>query len=368
MVMWVCATAKLIGLVQLSRHGERIPESSFPWMVREEKQPGELTDRGEQQQFKHGQELRSNYSELFGETYTPHHVYARAIDHPSAIHSLQLQLLALYPSTSSFDINSVSEEQENILLPHISCLRIPHILRRDLLKSGRHMELIDKINALEAQLVQFVQPVDVWTMYNMSEVVTSYVERGVRLEMQSEVVDLALLVHDHVQFNLFYGDRQQHKLGMTPLLIDTLQRFHSLLQGEAIAPIALYSGQDLSLIPFLRGLDIEEIPGSGAFITFELWEEQEGPLVQVKYNGEPITLQRCSSPCALPDFEKAYEKRMYPDEEKWFSKCNKLNPEKPWPWKRMALYAFAFGSMVLLVKMKEKLVERFVKMFKKKVE
>lgn len=368
LVLWVCASGHLLGLVQLSIHGEKVPEVQFPWALSEERPAGDLTALGEEQQKTHGTALRGNYSQLFGEVYSPHQVFARSIDYPSAVRSLQLQLTSIYPaSSSSFSIHTFSDDQETFLLPHLSCLRIPHIMRRDQLLSARHMELMDKITDLEPKLRKYVPALDIWTVNNMSQLVLSYAGRGKKLDFGEDVEKLAALVHDHVHFNLLYGDRQQHKLGMTPLLLDTLQRFHSLLQGESIAPIALYTGSDLSLIPFLRGLDIEEIPGPGAFLTIELWAE-ETAVLGVKYNGEEVKLQRCGSPCTLEEFEKGYEKRRYDNEELWYTKCNKLNPEKPWPWKRIGLYSFAFGSMLLLIKLKEKLVSRFVQMFKKKAE
>lgn len=369
LVLWVCASARLLGLMQLSIHGERVPETQFPWALPEERPAGDLTEVGEEQQKAHGLALRGNYSLLFGEMYSPHQVYARSTENPSALHSLQLQLASIYPASSSpFSIHTFTDDQETFLLPHLSCLRIPHLMKRDQLVSARHMELLDKIAALEPELRKYVPALDIWTVYNWSQVVVNYAERGRERGFGTEVEDLAVLVHDHVHFNLLYGDRQQHKLGMTPLLLNTIQRFHSLLQGEFISPIALFTGPDLSLIPFLRGLDIEEIPGPGAFLIIELWAEEDKAVLSVKYNGEEVTLQRCESPCTLEEFEKGYEKRMYQDEEKWYTKCNKLNPEKPWPWKRIGLYAFAFGSMLLLVKIKEKLVSRFVQMFKKKAE
>ena len=368
LVLWVCASAKLIGLVQLSRHGERVPEANFPWALPEERPEGKLTERGEEQQKAHGFAMRSNYSELLGEVYSPHQIYARSTDHLSTLHSLQLQLSSIYSADpSQFSIHTFTDDQESILLPHLSCLRIPHIMKRDQLHSARHLELMDRINNLEPTLRKYLPALDIWTVYNMSEVLVSYADRGMRVDIEQEVVELATLVYDHVNFNLLYGDRQQHKMGMSPLLLDTLQRFKGLLQGESISPVALFVGPDLSLIPFLRGLDIEEIPGNGAFLTVELWEDMGG-VVSVKYNGEEVKLQKCGNPCTLEEFEKGYERRMYENEEKWFAKCNKLNPEKPWPWKRIGLYAFALGSMVLLVKLKEKLISRFVQMFKKKAD
>ena len=262
----------------------------------------------------------------------------------------------------------VAEEEEALLLPLHNCRRIKHIMRRDQMEAGKHLELIDRIADMEAQIRPLSPSLDLWSVYNASEPIVNYLHRGLTPPCSPELAQFLDLVHNHVHFNLYYGEKQQIKLGVSPLLLEIVGRFKGLAAGEEVAPVSLYVGEDVSLVPFLRSFEIQEVPTPGSFLQIEFHSYDNDFYLHFLFNGNPISLSKCAHPCSLSSFEQAWERRMYKTAEKWAEKCDRLNAERPWPWKKISIYCFAFVGIVLFMKLKEKIMAKFVQMFKKKVD
>ena len=309
----------VVGLVEVSRHGLRTPLTHMKWAYAELEEPGELTKEGRKQKFEHGLALRKNYSELLGETYDSSRIYARATNYSRAIASLQGELQAIYSGSESFPIDIYSSDTS--LLPHTTCPRIKEIKTNDQLPSTPHSQLLAEINANRAEIEPLVGELTFEAVFDMSDVLVNYMERGLQMPGNITLHVLATRVYTHLLEWIWFGQAEQRVLGVTPLLLEIISRFQALARGESVPAVALYCAHDITLVPLLHLFDVEDRPGPGAFLQFELQKEENLSIIQVKYNGNAVPLPGCHHPCSLSAFTKSLNAYILPDLEAWKRHC-----------------------------------------------
>lgn len=309
---------RVVGLVEVSRHGLRTPLVRMQWAYVEQEEPGALTKEGEKQKFEHGLALRKNYSELFGSRYDSDRIYARATNYSRTIASLQAQLQAIYPASHSFSIDVHSSDAA--LLPHSSCPRIREIRTKDQLTSPSHIQLLAEINANRAEIQPLAGELTFDSVFDMSDVLVNYMERGLQVPATKSLLLLANQVYTHALW-LWSGNTEQRRLGVIVLLQEVIRRFQVLARGEDVPAVALYCAHDITLVPLLHLFAVEDTPGPGAFLQFQLWKDENLTLIRVSYNGNWVHFPGCPYPCSLTAFTASLNAYMLPDEEAWERHC-----------------------------------------------
>lgn len=328
---------RLVGLIEVSRHGLRTPLMPMKWANEEES--GVLTKEGQSQKYEHGLSLRKNYSELFGDVYNQHYIDARATNYSRTIDSLEWQLRGIYPASSSFHIDIYSSD--TALLPHTTCPRVREIMTKDQIASTLHQELLEDIKANREEIEQFAGGLTFEEVFNMSDVLVNYRERGLKMPGSQALSDLANRVYEHILIHLWFGQEEQRRLGVTPLLLEVIARFQALNSGDSVPAVSLYCAHDITLVPFLYLFGIKEKPGPGAFIQFELYKEANAAYIRLRYNGNKLPVPRCASPCSLPAFVQSLDSYMLPDLLSWKQQCET-------GWGSASLLGLGIVSVVLL--------------------
>ena len=100
--LFVLIYSKIIGVVEVSRHGARSPLEKYSWDGSDWKvSPGELTHEGVTQQYLLGKEFRQRYiikEKVVSESYKLTEVYIRSTDYHRTLMSAQAQMIGFFPN------------------------------------------------------------------------------------------------------------------------------------------------------------------------------------------------------------------------------------------------------------------------------
>ena len=119
--------SKLVGVIEVCRHGARSPWDLLPWNQKYWSEVGQLTSVGMRQHWLIGYEFRRRYivnERLIPPFYNSSNVYLRSTDYHRTIQSAESQLQGLFPEGPSLRVTT----QNALALPPIGIQNLTDIL------------------------------------------------------------------------------------------------------------------------------------------------------------------------------------------------------------------------------------------------
>lgn len=304
----------------IHRHGDRVPEGTFPNDPNFDKLYefgfGQLTNRGKQEQYEFGQYLRNEYSYFLNQSYNYQHVRCQSSDIDRTLMSAYSVLAGLYPPqgaqvwnenitwqpipvhTLPVDIDYMLVINKNCdLRRHITDLaRIPLNLKNKKFynflsnKTGMNVTDADDLRII-SEALNFAKEMN-WT-------VPSWAKRQVKKKIDSIAVK---------GFNVMLPTKLSQTLAVGTLLKEIVNNMENKTMYQTLdqKQINLYTTHDTVLYGFLSLLDAYngiKPPMNSAIFVQLLSDVNNDYWVQVLYrndsNSEPYPLEvmNCSVPC-----------------------------------------------------------------------
>ena len=371
-LLFTSASSRLVGVVELCRHGARTPytfisqwDNNTVWP----QGPGELLPEGMRQHYLIGTELRRRYmvqTQLLLPTYYQPEIFVYSTDYDRTLMSAQSQIQGLYPAGTGPLLRSQNMETQASPPIDISDLaQLNSTMGLSALPNMTqvipiHSDIEDRQWALDSygtcnyynQLIGFKsrpskEQDDIWAQYPdvLSDVMTQmgYSEAKAKSEF-SDIMD-SLISNRFVNnpfplgFNQTFYDRgialknrlmNFHqfepdllaRFSGTALLNLIVQNLQNIISGQITQKFFLYSAHDTSLMCALSFLLLNHTdnPIFGSTMLFELHEYNQQFYVNVRYNDVYQNISSCGGlNCSIYNFVKFVEFRSIPN---YFQACN----------------------------------------------
>ena len=352
------AWGKLIGVVEVTRHGARTPVFGFDWDKSHwPKGLGELTAEGIRQHYLIGVELRSRYiSEhgLIDEVYNSSQIYIRSTNLNRTIVSAESQLMGLFPKGPELSQHSIkvsvppieSESLEPIIeslgtssLPFNFAAVPIHVVefKYDSLLLGYYprvcpyiSKILDQVKksseftnkvklyeeSLKPQVDQiFGRSVEFKDVGKYADVLISQKFHGFPWpeKMTEEIYSQMVNIGAYDLSTFFKGKGAW--LASSEFYSNLLNSFQNILNKQTSVKWWIYSAHDTTLIGFLTAIDIFDgvQPPYASSLIFELIEEVGELFVKIKYNDEVKVIPGCKELCPFGWFKEYFEKFILKD-------------------------------------------------------
>ena len=366
------ASSRLVGVVELCRHGARTPTHFIkPWdnsTIWPQGQ-GELIPEGMRQHYLIGTELRRRYmieTQLLLPTYYQPEIFVFSSDYNRTVMSAQSQIQGLYPAGTGPVLRS--QQMETVASPPIDISDLSALnasLGIDALPNRTqlipiHSDAEVRQWALDSsgtcayygQLIDYKsQPSqaldDIWSQYPdvLSTVMTQmgltevqakaqfsgimdsltsnrYVNNPFPLGFTQAFYDRGIILKNRLKnFYQFEPDLLARFAG-TPLLSMIAQDMQNMISGNISQKFFLYSAHDTTIMCALSFLLLNhtENPPFASTMLFELQEYNQNFYVNVKYNDVLQNISSCGGyNCSIYNFVKFVQFRSIPN---YYQACN----------------------------------------------
>jgi hypothetical protein len=275
-------------LIEVCRHGARVPLSTYPRdPLPYRKWPegiGQLTSIGVRQQIDFGRIVRHIYGGFIPENYHVMDVHVRSSDIDRALMSASSQLVGLFMDFATeaifqyqpVPIHTVSTDVDTVMLPGTNCPRwqeLQTIMRQsDVWKKreSEHQLFLDHLGRVIMGLGRPANMDDVATVYDVWECDTA---QGIQLPPQ---VNHSVREQVDVLYGLSFADlyRSAEAANLTggPLALQILNIMRTKVAGLRTEKYILFSGHDTTLMALLSVLQIHpnRAPPFNSTVIFEL--------------------------------------------------------------------------------------------------
>ncbi|OMJ95758.1 hypothetical protein SteCoe_837 [Stentor coeruleus] len=363
-ILITTVTSRLVGVVELCRHGARTPTKLWPWDTgRWPEGLGELLPEGMRQHYFIGQVLRTRYiqnQKLIMPFYYQPEIFVYSSDHNRTLMSAESQIQGLFPNGTGPNLRSsamitiavppvnvtnlnklinslnMSALPGNIQLtpihtddtirqyalnPSSSCQYYMYLSDQKSAMSSELQEIFDKYNDTVNVVMQVLNCSRAYAQKNMQNIggsVTCNEFMGYALPAQftptviNNIQELAYEIKSFTQFKPDFLAR----LAGTPFMMQMIGNLQNCMSGNITQKFFLYSAHDtdISFILAFLQLDFSQPPPFASTIFFELYQYGVNYYVNVKYNDVLQLIPTCGGyNCSLDTFVKYVQFRSIPD-------------------------------------------------------
>ncbi|KAF6003151.1 hypothetical protein F1559_004664 [Cyanidiococcus yangmingshanensis] len=290
--------SSLVMLVEVCRHGARVPLSTYPRdPLPYRKWPegvGQLTTIGIQQQVGLGKALRYIYGDFVPADYHVTDVHVRSSDIDRALMSASSQLTGLFADHPAafvdryqpVPVHTVSTDVDVVMLPGVRCPRwqeLQAITRHSVAwrqREAEHQLFLDRLGRVIMGLGRPANMDDIATAYDVWQCDEAQgislppdVNRSVR-EQVDELYGLS--------FAELYRDAEASSLTGGPLALQILNMLRTKVAGLRTEKFILFSGHDTTLMALLSVLQTlpTRAPPFNSTVIFELRKYVVPPSVE----------------------------------------------------------------------------------------
>ncbi len=328
-----CAQEKLILVVTLIRHGDRMPchaisSSPYAW----ELGLGELTPLGINQEYLLGKSFRTRYVEQLGflpPKYKDNSIYARSTNINRTIISAQSFLCGLYPPYTGplldngtpalpygyqpIPVRTVPEDQDRILLGiNVNKKRYKEMVRQYVFNTD---EWKKETSSCEDKFGRWseifgVKITNLMDLNDSGDNVNVRLLKGVPLPeglTETEAREIVRLF----QWTMaeVCKPRKISCFIAREFMNELIAHMEKAVKGPRQYSFILYSGHDTTLIPVLSalGAPLDSQPPFASNVSFELYRNKDEYSVKVRFNDKDIALPFSDkkTTCTLEQFREA---------------------------------------------------------------
>ncbi|MES2217479.1 MAG: histidine phosphatase family protein [Pseudomonadota bacterium] len=324
------AQDKLIFALDLIRHGDRSPAFAMPKSTYHWPQGlGELSPKGEQQEFNLGQHMRERYitqTHLLPENYSSVAMYVRSSDYNRTLMSAQSLLYGLYPLGTGpatlpmgfqpIPIHTVPKEIDDLLLTNHNKAQHDEILEKYVFTQP---EWRAKTIALQAKFPHWSEATGM-KITNLQEVL--YAADNLRISQLYNVPIPAGLSEQDQQEIIAAGSwafleemkvPQIWHLTAKHLLATIVHYLQSATEHTTSLKFVLFSAHDDTIMTLLSALQTPatEWPPYASDLNFSLYENPAHNFyVKLTFNNQPVTVPACGGDtCSLAQLDKLIEEQ-----------------------------------------------------------
>jgi lysosomal acid phosphatase len=326
------AHGRIILAVTLIRHGDREPVHQIPaspenWTL------GELTPLGINQEYILGQSLRARYIDdlqLLAPRYECDSIYACSTNYNRTIMSALACLCGLYPPGTGpllddgrpalpsayqlIPVRTLSEDKIRQLFGQMDQgKKFREMLPTYVFSSAEWQKMnlsfaprFDRWSQIFgvkiANLLDLIPPADNLNVRLLKNIA---LPEGLRSDEAREIVKLS-----HWAMAQEYRPPEIARLLAGIFLQEVITYMQKTIDGTQAHKFILFSGHDSNILPVMAALGspLEATPPYASNICFELYRNEDGYSVKVRYNGEDITIA-CSGgnkECTFEQFKSAF--------------------------------------------------------------
>ncbi|HCJ1124946.1 TPA: histidine-type phosphatase [Legionella pneumophila] len=312
---------KLLFSIDLIRHGDRTPASEIPKAPYQwQKDLGELTEKGINQEIQLGKKLREKYVNRFHllpENYKLGSLYARSTNIKRTITSANSLLLGLYPPNKrdvmnqKITIETIPVDKDNLLIVKpsknifalakvffvshqtwkIKTVNIKNKLKYWSTQTGIKLNNFQQLDLLADNLY-------IRKLHHIP------LPRGISSDDASEIIALS----EGAQINYFKLKEISYPTGHE--FIKTANNyFDQAIQSNSQLKYVLYSAHDSSIMSVMTtlGTPLNEIPRYASLLNFSLFQRENNYYVRVSYNDKLVKIPLCGKEyCTLSQFKKLF--------------------------------------------------------------
>ncbi|XP_032091751.1 prostatic acid phosphatase-like [Thamnophis elegans] len=324
--------------VQLYRHGDRSPLSTFPKnTIKDDAWPkgyGQLTKIGIQQAYNLGKWLKDRYKNFLISEYKPKEIYVRSTDYDRTLMSAEAVLAGLFPPLREEEwnpdihwqpipVHTVPLSEEKLLIyPIYKCPEFNRLLQqfkqqiksKDLLKN--YMALIRGFAihlGYDMQKLLNFENLLLWKAYDTLKIQEIY-KYPLPNWADKKTMQRVKSLLEYVVNGAFGGPlkNKKSKLQGGILVKHILEKMTSVINNNKGLKMIMYSAHDMTIIALQIALGVYNklLPPYAATHIFELYEEDNGShTIEMYYRNntavEPhmLTLPGCSKACPLEKFQ-----------------------------------------------------------------
>ncbi|KAJ3257378.1 hypothetical protein HK103_004598 [Boothiomyces macroporosus] len=282
-----------------------------------QKQLEKLTDAGKYGMQDVGKWLREHY---VGKLLSPvwntasSEIVLRSTNYLRTVESLQYLLHGLYPKKDTIGNPKVlvKDTEHETMYPHDACSSMVYDtkLLRDIFAKKHHQRLTSVLNPLSFWHTMHGKKSNENQVYRLYDVFSCMIGNGVQLPEGVTEDDHGKLEGLTIDLwaRLYEKDDDFTKRAIGRFIPELFQPMQDMRNKVPNTPrMAIFSGHDSTIIPLLisfRAFDGDyPYPGFGSSLSFEYFEEKmhyptskPKGYVQMKYNGEPVTIPACKAP------------------------------------------------------------------------
>ncbi|CAG9333657.1 unnamed protein product [Blepharisma stoltei] len=362
----------LLSSVTVFRHGARSPVNRFSWDTGYwPRGLGELTLEGMIQEYNLGLKLKDRYLSSgceFDINNISKEIYVRSSDSKRAIMSAQFFMMGFLSSESLYPevlFESLAFPSKYVLGDekfNLYVIELPNTHTKvkvySIKKKLDHM-LVGWSSKVCPRLKEIFY--EVWQTEEYKQKVLEY-NLGTKLEMRDSFdTDVSLEKSweyaDTIQCELFHGyelpkntnydlywkihglhnytnsyafNKEGASLVSSKFFKELLEKFNWKINNDFREKFGFYFAHDATLVGFLKFLNIWDgnNPDFGAYITFELHQENNENYVKILYNDVHVKLQECKEDCLWEDFQKIVAEKLTLDLNKACSLKYDFNVEE----------------------------------------
>ena len=360
----VAATARLVAVVEVCRHGARAPTTFYYWDTPAlwPEGPGGLTPAGMRQHYLLGQELRRRYvyqQDLLLPNYFQPQIYVFSDDYDRTIMSAQSQLQGLYPNGTGPLLRSVGMEynaqppiddtSESGIINNLGLNALPNLTQLIPVHSDSqerqyaigsddacnyYIMLTDEryntpgYNQIFNNYPDVIQTIMTVMNYTSSKAKSSArniagslncnqfalnpLPQGFSQTFYNRITQLAADLNNYIN----YEPDLIARLAGTGMVTQVLSNFQQVIAETVTSKFFLYSGHDttiLSVLSFLQ-LNFSSNPVFSSALLFELSEVNGEYFVALNYNDNYQLIPTCGSlNCSFSNFQRYVQARAIPD-------------------------------------------------------
>jgi len=276
---------------------------------------GELTSRGLQQHITYGENLRKLYVETYNflpPTINSSLMGIRSTDIPRTLASAQGNSIGLYPAPEGtaqipvIDMYTIDLNYENMFGNPTLCPRMAQLLN-EVDSEPDYVAHMKGLVPLQQHLSQVLgiplASLPDWPgLLDAFQVMTCYNQSYPELDNDTiqQVFSAA-----NWQWNYQLNNTELAILQLGSFVTELVSNIQAFVKGVEMPKYLVFSGHDTTVGPVLATLGAYDgqWPPYASHIELELWNDEGDYYVQLKYQGEPITLSSCSAAlCPLSQF------------------------------------------------------------------
>ncbi|CAD5222452.1 unnamed protein product [Bursaphelenchus xylophilus] len=314
------------------RHGDRTPSTLIPTDINNgiETWPdglGELTVKGEAQQYQLGKLLRERYDGFLDKKYSPFQIYIRSSDYNRTLASAQANLIGLFPPEDQelFDkglrwrpipVHTIPKVEDRELFDRVAC---PHAdAEENAVYSSDEVKKIEEENhdflvflAKQSGLEKEVMRLrDLWKLFDPLMAEHSHPEDHKLPAWVNETVQRDLWrLYDVSSFYL-YGSPVLKRLRCGPLFSAIIGRMDDVAHGrrDQREKLYAYSAHDTAVAALLAAFGVTPaiFPEYATMALVELHKINETDIVKLFYKNHThnnniyeLEIPQCAAPCTL---------------------------------------------------------------------
>ncbi|CAD5229069.1 unnamed protein product [Bursaphelenchus okinawaensis] len=322
--------SELIASQIFNRHGQRFPTTfvHFPTEgdVKEDKtyEPGELTEKGINQEYQLGLNLRQYYGGLLGNVYRPSELRVFAGNDNRTITSAQLLLAGLFPPKTSQVWNDKLLWQPipvhtQPILDQVSFGALDYCpdFKKTLVNSTENLKFLDSIRPMIEEL-QNLTGINITDLDVLQKVTDAIITRN-------DIPELVPLPDWADESLVSYWEKKRnefHRRFVTSMKDSTggwhfnqlISQFDAILNNSTKHKFIVYSGHDTNIMTLGIYLNIsiinQELQPVSSYLAFDLSKEGKQKIIRAflhnKLNGSRVHLNitGCPEPCIYSEFKR----------------------------------------------------------------